>query len=282
MIRRLLLVLAVAATLIAVVRWSPMPPPSSAAVGSFGQGPTIVLVHGLGSDASRWLPVARELAPNHRVVLIELPGHGLTPMVTPFALEQATLALDRALQEKTKGPVLLVGHSVGGLVVAAEALREPERVHAVVLVETALRPQFTTAERESLLANLDHDWEDTLHGVYSSFGRDPAQGEQLWRDASKVEREKMRAWIRVALSTDLSGQVSDLRVPVLAVLASRSWGPDETWNQVADSLGYSRIPRLSSLRLDRSGHFVMLDQPEELAAAIRGFGIAAERVLALQ
>ncbi len=280
MLQRLAAATAVAVALVLVFRAMPAAPPHSALVGSMGRGPTVVLVHGLGSDVKHWMPVARDLARDHRVALVELPGHGVSPMMLPFALEQATLALDRAIAEQSSEPVVLVGHSVGGLVAAAEALRSPERVRALVLVETALAPQMTPAERDTLLAQLDRDWEGTLRAVYTSFGRDSLQGEQLWREASQVERERMRAWIPVALSTDLSASVEALPMRVFAVVAPHSWEPGETRVQVAKALGYSRIPRLTMERIEDCGHFMMLDQPALLAGVIRQFAAKPERVAA--
>jgi pimeloyl-ACP methyl ester carboxylesterase len=265
-----------------MVHAAPTPPPSSVTVGAMGRGPTVVLVHGLGSDAKHWLPMARDLARDHRVVLVELPGHGLAPMATPFTLEQATLALDRAIAEQSHDPVVLVGHSVGGLVAAAEALRSPARVRALVLVESALAPQMSKAEGDSLLAMFDRDWEGTLHAVYMSFGRDSAQGEALWAEASQVERVNMRAWIPVALATDLSDEAAALKMPVLAVLSPRSWEPDETLAHANKALGLARIPHLSVLRIDDCGHFVMLDQPRALSDAIRRFAAASDSALALR
>jgi pimeloyl-ACP methyl ester carboxylesterase len=282
LVRRSIIVAAMATFGLLVVRSTPTPPPSSAAVGALGRGPTVVLVHGLGSDANDWLPVARDLARDHRVVLVELPGHGLTPMATPFALEQATLALDRAIAEQSREPVVLVGHSVGGLVATSEALRSPKRVRALVLVETALAPQMTRAEADTLLAQIDRDWEGTLHGVYSSFGRDSAQGEALWAEASRVDRENMRAWIPVALYADLSKEAGDLHMPVLAVLAPHSWEHGEPWFHAARTLGYARIDRVRGQRIDDCGHFVMLDQPKALAAAIRRFAAVSDSTYALR
>ena len=271
MLRRLAVATLFAVALLVLLRVAPTPPPHSALLGAMGRGPTIVLVHGLGSDAKHWLPVARHLARDHRVALVGLPGHGISPMMLPFSLEQATIALDRAIAEQTSEPVVLVGHSVGGLVAAAEALRAPERVRALVLVESAIKPQMTPEERDTLLAQLDRDWEGTLRAVYTSFGRDSLQGEQLWAEASRVEREQMRAWIPAALSTDLSEEVEALHIRVLAVLASHSWEPGESQANVAKALGYSHITQLSLERIPNCGHFIMLDQPARLANVIRGF-----------
>jgi len=280
-LRRLSIAAGIAAALWLVLRAAPAAPPHSALLGSMGRGPTVVLVHGLGADANHWLPVARDLARDHRVALVELPGHGISPMMMPFGLEQATLALDRALAEQTNEPVVLVGHSVGGLVAASEAIHSPDRVRALVLVETALAPQLTSAERDSLIADFDHDWEGTLHRVYSGFGRDSLQGEALWAEASQVERVKLRAWIPVALSTDLSAEAADLTMPVLAVLAPHSWEPEERWTDVSRALGYERIPRLRGRRIENCGHFVMLDQPTALASAIREFAAGRDSLVAL-
>ena len=281
MLRRYLLVAALVAFVLLMVRAAPTPPPSSAAVGSMGRGPTIVLVHGLGSDAKHWLPVARDLARDHRVVLVELPGHGLAPMATPFTLEQATLALDRAIAEQSHDPVVLVGHSVGGLVAAAEALRSPSRVRGLVLVESALAPQMSKAEADTLLAQFDRDWAGTLHGVYASFGRDSTQGEALWSEATQVERANMRAWIPVALATDMTDEVAGLQMPVMSVVSPRSWEPDETWEHASKALGLARIPHLRIVRIGNAGHFVMLDQPHRLADVIRRFSAKIDSSFAL-
>jgi pimeloyl-ACP methyl ester carboxylesterase len=280
--RRYALVAALAVLMVLLMRAVPVPPPSSVALGSMGHGPTVVLVHGLGSNAKHWLPVARDLARDHRVVLVELPGHGEAPMAAPFTLEQATLALDRALAEQSHEPVVLVGHSVGGLVAAAEALHSPGRVRALVLVESALAPQMSKLEADTLLQMFDHDWEKTLHFVYASFGRDSAQGEALWAEASQVERAHMRAWIPIALSADLSDEVAGLKMPVLAVLSPRSWEPDETWEHASRALGLARIPHLEPLRIANCGHFVMLDRPHALGDAIRRFAATRDTAVALR
>jgi pimeloyl-ACP methyl ester carboxylesterase len=267
--RRLAIAFGALVAIVLVIRSAPQPPPSSTVVGSMGRGPIVMLVHGLGSTSSHWLPVARDLARDHHVVLVELPGHGLAPITTPFALEQATLALGRAIAEQGAEPVVVVGHSVGGMVAVSEALRSRDHIRGLVLVETALRPQLDETERDALLGRLDQDWEGTLHSIYASFGRDSVQGEALWAQATQVERATMRAWIPVALTTDLSQDAKDLAVPVLAMLAPHSWERAETWEHAAGALGYQGIPHLEGERVEDCGHFVMLDQPHVVARAIR-------------
>lgn len=246
-------------------------PPSPTVRHTFGRGPEIVLVHGLGSSGSHWLPVARLLARRYRVTMIDLPGHGLASMPTPFSLEQATLALDRALAEGGDEPVILVGHSLGGLVAAAEALRSPRRVRGLILIETALKPQVPESQRAALLAELDRDYENFVHEAYRGFGRDSAQGERLWREVAQLDPAMVKPWIRLAFIADLSGQIRDLLPPLYAVLAERSWPRDEPWSEVAAELGYEGVPQMRVKRLEGCGHFPMIDRPEDVARLIERF-----------
>ncbi len=238
---------------------------------AFGHGPTVVLVHGLGSRAEHWLPVARKLAREYRVVLVELPGHGSSDMPEPFSLERATQGLLQALAADSRGPVILVGHSVGGLVAVSAALAEPERVRGLVLVETLLEPQMGSTERDAMLQALNDDYQGLLRSAFTAFGRDSAQGLELYREAARVDSVNLKRWIRLALTADLAEPASKLAMPVLAVLAPHSWPPSEAWTVTAAAMGYARIPDVHPVRITDCGHFIMLDRPVELARVIARF-----------
>jgi pimeloyl-ACP methyl ester carboxylesterase len=248
-------------------------PGTGSAHYAFGHGPTLVMVHGLGSQSAHWFPTARLLAHHWRVVLVDLPGHGDTDMPDPFSLDRAEYALDRAIADEGGGPVVLVGHSLGGLVAAAEAIDHPERVRRLVLIETALRPQVDAAQRAVLLQALDGDYDHVLRSAYAEFGRDSAQGVALYQEVRGLDPAHIKPWIRLALSADLSESAANLRMPVLAVLAERSWAKGESWPPTAQVLGYSHIPHLTHERIEGCGHFVMLDRPATLAALINRFGL---------
>ena len=84
--------------------------------------PRVVLVHGLGGAGTAWALVAPLLAPDHRLALVDLPGHGDAPALPdpqdmrPAALGARVHRLARALREEDGQPVHLVGHSLGGWV----------------------------------------------------------------------------------------------------------------------------------------------------------------------
>ncbi|MEO5616438.1 MAG: hypothetical protein ABIS67_01595, partial [Candidatus Eisenbacteria bacterium] len=123
-------------------------------------------------------------------------------------------------------------------------------------------------ERLGLLDALDRDYTGLVRAAYASFGRDSAQGATLAGEASALDPRMMKPWIRLALSADLSADAADLNMPIVAVLADRSWPRDEPWNLTARALGYDRVPRVDPVRLENCGHFVMLDRPRDVARII--------------
>src|SRR5437899_2411574 len=263
--------LVLAAIGVALLAMRGLVPPRPSASGAFGRGPAIVFVHGLGSRAEHWLPVARTLARRHRVVLVDLPGHGASEMPEPLTLERVRESLDLALAREAPTPCVLVGHSLGGLVAAAEALEHPEKLRGLVLVEAALTPQIEGAERRALLESLERDYAGTMHAVYLSFGRDSTQGEMLYREVAALDPAHMKAWVRLALTTDLAPRARAITVPVLALVSERSWPKNEPWSTTAAALGYAQVPHLEGVRIADSGHFVMLDHPDQVAALIERF-----------
>jgi pimeloyl-ACP methyl ester carboxylesterase len=105
-----------------------------------GDGPPMLLVHGLGGSLLDWRDVAGPLSRTHHVWSLDLIGFGRTPL----AGRSATIAanqevVDRVAEHVGGGhPVVLVGNSMGGLISIIEASRRPQRVAALVLVDPAL------------------------------------------------------------------------------------------------------------------------------------------------
>jgi len=277
--RALLLIPAAAAValVIALAVLNPLAPPSAPLRFAMGRGSTIVLVHGAGSSVQHWLPTARWLAREHHVVLVELPGHGLSPMPEPITLERAAEALDAALAAESKEPVVLVGHGVGGLVAAAEALEHPERVLALVLVETALKPQLEGEERRERLESIDLDYHRLLRRIYKGLARDSAQALKLYIQAAKMDPATIKPWLRLELFADVSLRMRHLLPPLLAVFGEHSWPSERGWGATAHALGYAEAPSVKTARIEGCGSFVMLDRPRELARIIAHFAKDSSR-----
>jgi pimeloyl-ACP methyl ester carboxylesterase len=99
-------------------------------------GPRVVFVHGLFGQGKNWTTIAKALADRHRVTLLDLPNHGHSPWTdTVDYVDMAGLVA--AELESYGEPVTLVGHSMGGKVALQVALRRPELLRALVVVDIA-------------------------------------------------------------------------------------------------------------------------------------------------
>lgn len=100
------------------------------------QGPWVVFVHGLFGQGKNWTTIAKGLAGDHRVLLLDLPNHGHSPWTD--RVDYVDMAGLVAVElERLGEPVTLVGHSMGGKVAMQLALRRPELLRALVVVDIA-------------------------------------------------------------------------------------------------------------------------------------------------
>jgi pimeloyl-ACP methyl ester carboxylesterase len=105
-----------------------------------GEGPPVVLVHGLGGSAGNWALVGPRLAERGRTVALDLPGHGRSGPLPRHDLEGHIGAVRALIEHVDQGPVTLVGSSMGGLIAEMIAAEHPELVAALILVSPATPP----------------------------------------------------------------------------------------------------------------------------------------------
>jgi pimeloyl-ACP methyl ester carboxylesterase len=99
-------------------------------------GPRVVFVHGLFGQGRNWTTIAKGLADRSRVTLVDLPNHGHSPWTE--RVDYLDMAELLAVELESSGePATLVGHSMGGKVAMQLALRRPELLRALVVVDIA-------------------------------------------------------------------------------------------------------------------------------------------------
>src|ERR1700754_774090 len=79
-----------------------------------GAGPTLLLLHGAGRSSADWLPIARLLAPNRRVVALDLRGHGLSDS-GEWGVDLVLKDIETVRQGYSTGDISIAGHSLGGV-----------------------------------------------------------------------------------------------------------------------------------------------------------------------
>lgn len=104
-----------------------------------GDGPPMVLAHGIGGSHINWMLVAPALTESHRVLAVDMVGFGLTPLAGRHAdIPNQQRYLDRFISEVAGGRAIVFGHSMGGLVAMLQAARSPASVERLGLVNPAV------------------------------------------------------------------------------------------------------------------------------------------------
>jgi pimeloyl-ACP methyl ester carboxylesterase len=105
------------------------------------KAPPLVFIHGLGGSSSTWETVLGTFAETHRVLALDLPGHGQSDTGDPDVVDYSIGGLARAVCELVRGmslsSITLIGHSLGGAVAMTAALEEPLLISRLVLVDSA-------------------------------------------------------------------------------------------------------------------------------------------------
>jgi len=102
-----------------------------------GNGPTIVIVHGLYGASDNWMSVARELSVNYEVFLIDQRNHGRSPHSNVHTYEAMVDDLKEFLDDQGIEKAIFIGHSMGGKTVMFFAKLFPERINQLIIVDIA-------------------------------------------------------------------------------------------------------------------------------------------------
>ena len=262
-------------------------------------GPRVAFVHGLFGQGRNWTTIAKGLTDRRQVTLVDLPNHGHSPWTDTVDYEDMAGMLAAQI-ERYGEPVALVGHSMGGKVAMTLALRRPELLRALVVVDVApveypvrggrtddpdeeVSPfaGYITAMRAIDLATLDSREDadaalraavpsDMVRGfLLQSLVRDRAGEGWRWRlNLAALERdlERLRGFPRPPDGAVYEG-------PVLWIA-----GANSTYVLPQDRVRMDALfPSTRLVRIKNAGHWVHSEQPEIFSEALRRFLDAVER-----
>lgn len=243
----------------------------------FGRGPTVVLLHALGSGRMVWMPTAKKLLAGHRVVMVDLPGHGNSALPDPFSLAACAEALDRVLAQQKADSTVLVAHGFGGLIALQEVQTHPDRVKGLIVIDAATRSTMKIPEQqqEFFFQMLDTNYEDVLKMMLMEQGRDTTQGLELYAQAQQVPPATIKTYLRAVMNVDVSAALKGMKPAFLFVGSSKVWPDTTAWIAVAKNLGYDQAGPIATRRVRDSAALIMKDQPDSLAAIIGEFSARA-------
>jgi pimeloyl-ACP methyl ester carboxylesterase len=258
-----------------------------------GDGPALVFIHGLGASWQSWLENLPELARDHRVVAMDLPGFGYSEMPAEdisieyyarwcFALLDA-LGIDEAA---------LVGNSMGGFIAADMAIRQPRRVRSLTVVSAAVFWQdYRRAQPLVGLARLSDAYvARALTRSTDSIATRPrlrswALATAGFRYPHLISPELAHEMVRSARRTDgflpaleaLVDYPLDEELPKIGCPTLIVWGAHDTLVPVKDAKRLQElIPGARREVFERTGHVAMLERPERFNRLLRDFLAAHE------
>jgi len=102
-----------------------------------GTGPPIIILHGLFGSSTNWRTVAKQLAGNYQVFLVDQRNHGSSPHTDSMTYTDMAEDMGAFMDRSNLARATLVGHSMGGKTAMAFALQHPERVESLVVVDVS-------------------------------------------------------------------------------------------------------------------------------------------------
>lgn len=158
--------------------------------------PPLVLLHGMLGSSRNWLTTGADLAAKHHVLAPDLRNHGRS--FHDAAMDYDTLCADVVewMEVHARGPVTLVGHSMGGKTAMLLACRHPARVARLVVVDIAPRDYFWPAHRASFAAMNELDLRDLRSRAEAEMrfeSRVPSPGTRKFL-VTNLERDESSRW----------------------------------------------------------------------------------------
>jgi pimeloyl-ACP methyl ester carboxylesterase len=243
-----------------------------------GKGPTLGLLHGIGSSGESFESLIDLLAGKYRIVAWNAPGYGTSePLAnkTPSSSEYAEVAAG-LLGEVAPGPFFLLGHSLGAIVAGRLAVTHPARVRKLVLANAAGgyggAPAEVRAKRlQERISHMDDLGPAKLAETRSRALLGPDASDAAVEKVKVVQRKlnpdayKQAAYMLA--HGDLLGDAARITVPTLVMCGSADQVTPEAGNRkIADAIKGARYRSLPNL-----GHISYVEDPEMFASVLTDF-----------
>ena len=237
---------------------------------------TVILVHGWTCDETTWTSQVPELAKTFRVITLDLPGHGKSGMPKQFSMDLFARAIEAVRAEARADRVVLAGHSMGTPVVTAYARMFPQRVAGLVFVDgpVTIGPQNTNGKaakgngkgvpQPQSMAGPEGraNREQMIHGMFSASTTQAMQTKILNMMLAPPEATAVGA---MAATFDPANWKEDtLAMPILAINAPNSFATNRAYMS-------AHFPSHEFAEIAGTGHFLMLEKPEEFNRLLLGF-----------
>ena len=251
--------------------------------------PPLVFLHGIGGAARAWRGQLDFFKGRYRTIAWDMPGYGGSAPLPTVSIAALASALQDFLQQVGATKPILVGHSIGGMIVQQLLSKNPGIASAIVLAQTS--PAFGKPDGDWQKSFIDArlgplDRGEKLASLAPSLvkelvGDDPdVSGMDLGRDCmAAVPEATYRATMLALMGFDLRSALKSIAVPTLVLSGSKD--DNAPAPMMAKMAGY--IPFAKYVELEGVGHLANLERPGAFNAALDRFlkaNVAATQVTA--
>jgi pimeloyl-ACP methyl ester carboxylesterase len=237
----------------------------------YGKGePTLVFVHGWNCDARYWRAQLPHFSKNHRVVMLDLAGHGHSGSTRlQYTMKAFGEDVQAVIEATDSRSVILIGHSMGGSVIAEAARLMPNRIIALIGIDTLENIEYpmTREELDQMIAPLKNDFQTGSRQFVKemiSSGTDPLICEWILSDMSAAPSAVALSAMNEMMSQYITGEAAKIfhkiRIPVIIVNGDL-WPINYEANR-------RHMFSFDAIVLKGADHFLMMDRPEEFNRAL--------------
>ena len=243
-----------------------------------GDATTVLMLHGIGGGRQAF---ARQMQPladaGFHAVAWDMPGYGHSSVVDPYSFEALADECIELIEVLAPERLVLVGHSMGGMVAQEVAARVPERIAALVLAQTSAAfgksdgawQRAFIEERTAPLA-AGSSMRDLAIGLVPAMLSPDAPrsvGDEAIEVMAHVPPQTYRLALHALIGFDRRAQLAQLAMPVLLIAGSDDRNaPPHVMQGMAARLSNARY-----VEIERCGHLMTFEQPEAFNAALIGF-----------
>lgn len=240
-----------------------------------GEGPPLLLLHGLGADHRDWREVVPQLAGQYRVIAPDLRGHGASPRRPgPYTPWQMARDIDALMEAEGIAASPVVGHSMGGAVAMSLALLAPERVSRLVIANSVpgFRPQRPrelgeVALRLLMIATLGPRRLGALMAQRNFPAPDQSGLRALVEARSAGNSRRVYLASLLALTRwSVRERLSEISAPALVIASENDYFPVADVRSFAAALPHARFEMVPGAR-----HGLPLERGELFAGLLRDF-----------
>jgi pimeloyl-ACP methyl ester carboxylesterase len=230
-----------------------------------GDGPLLVLLHGIGSSGASWLPVARSLAGKYHLVTLDLRGHGKSAHPeTGYLLEDYAADLEAVLSTIAERPRILA-HSLGALVTVTWAKRHPDRAIGILLEDMPMHLNHRESHRLDEWAELASRTAAEIEAQYRAdhpewAEEDYARRAEVMKSSSVAAFTELRDRSRTGNGIDMLEGIEDIQSPIRLLFGDVELGSRVTPEKAAAFALAG--PNFSAVHIPGASHSIHRDSTE--------------------